>query len=327
MGQMNFPNEIFNRKQAMEKSKDIIHIASPLLQELVNKGIEILTASKEAGKDLPDYSFSLLNLFAHIIEMTDSIEVLISKACFYPLIPNLRSSFEALLAINYILHDPNEYYKRSLAWSLSYIKAEIAKNERNDPTTDRGREYYSKLKKQYNIDPDPSAPGSAAKNNKPLMDFLANPIFNPVEQEYQTKHNNTDNNGKAAIRKVDWHQIYSGRAAGIEGLAIKVEKPADYETLYRMFSEFHHAKNMDRFWGTDENNNPIILGFRNPKDKSDVIQLIEITVKFSWEATCYMVKHFCPDKVETMGLWYEDKIALKLKLLSKLKENIECTES
>ena len=37
------------------------------------------------------------------MEMTDGIEVLISQACVVPAIPLLRSSFEALISMEYIL--------------------------------------------------------------------------------------------------------------------------------------------------------------------------------------------------------------------------------
>src|SRR5205085_1346709 len=80
-------------------AKELIEIASPLLQEIVNFGTNALQRCHISATGGEDEDIAALLLYRQIIEFTDGIEVLVSQACVVPAIPLLRASFEASLAL------------------------------------------------------------------------------------------------------------------------------------------------------------------------------------------------------------------------------------
>ena len=73
-----------NRNRVKELAKPVIEIASPLLKDVIDYATIVLEkcqASKKADKEA---AFPLLALYAHIIQMADGTEVLISSWCGVP---------------------------------------------------------------------------------------------------------------------------------------------------------------------------------------------------------------------------------------------------
>ena len=92
---------LLDRELSKADAKEVISIASPLLQELVNYSTNAFArcATSTTGKENED--LATLLLYLHIIEMIDGVEVLLSQSCAIPAIPLVRSSFEALIRDNY----------------------------------------------------------------------------------------------------------------------------------------------------------------------------------------------------------------------------------
>src|SRR3990172_9897823 len=94
--------EFLDRERVKEISKPVIEIASPLLREVTNYATNVLDKCQTSKKADKEEAFPLLALYAHIIQMADSTEVLISSGCGMPANLSLRSAFEARLSIKYL---------------------------------------------------------------------------------------------------------------------------------------------------------------------------------------------------------------------------------
>ena len=131
---------VLDRDLSRVAVKQSLPIVSPLLQELVNYSTHALIrcATSATGARKRDEDIAVLVLYRHIIEMTDGIEVLLSQGCSVPAIPLLRSSFEALLSLQYILESESEYGQRSLAWLVGYVHERVDTYEHLDPETNKG---------------------------------------------------------------------------------------------------------------------------------------------------------------------------------------------
>jgi hypothetical protein len=118
------------------EAKNIIDVASPLLQELVNYGTNayVRCGTSASGKENEDVAAIILYL--QIVEMTDGIEALVSQSCPAPAIPLVRSSFEALLFLDYILE--LDYVRRSLSWLVGYVHNRLDSYALLDTSTIRG---------------------------------------------------------------------------------------------------------------------------------------------------------------------------------------------
>lgn len=98
---------LLSRDEVKVIAKPAIDIASPVLQETINYATHAFERCRTSKKGSLEEAFPLLASYLHIIQMTDSIEVLISNSCGAPADLLLRSSWEAKLAIEYILEKRN----------------------------------------------------------------------------------------------------------------------------------------------------------------------------------------------------------------------------
>jgi len=113
---------LLNRDLSQVSAKKIIDISSPLLKELVNYSTNVFGRCQALATGNKDEDLSIFMLFLHIIEMTDAVEILISKCCPVPAQILLRSSFEAYLSIEYILEKEKLYAQRSLSLLVVYFQ-------------------------------------------------------------------------------------------------------------------------------------------------------------------------------------------------------------
>src|SRR6185369_4224963 len=95
-------------------TRELIDIASPLLREVVNHA----TWAYARCQGEPSFEYiesecvASFMLYRHVIEFTDSIEVLVANGCSVPALTLLRSSFEACLGLEYIME--SDFRNRSL---------------------------------------------------------------------------------------------------------------------------------------------------------------------------------------------------------------------
>lgn len=185
-------------------------------------------AAMEAGKR--GEHIAPFVLYQHIIAMADGVAVLISQdRSAGSMVPLLRSMFEAVLFLEYILE--GNYEERSLSWFCSYIHKSIERYELIDPSTPKGKELLKTLGEEGTLDsfhPDP-APGTVVeKLNRVLVNELSE-----VEKKYKK--------GK------DWYSSLDNGPSNIRELARHLHKMGHYLLLYRHWSSTIHASDASHF--------------------------------------------------------------------------------
>lgn len=252
---------LLDRSLSKAQAREVIDLASPLLQEIVNYA----TVSVERCLDSPIYEtggesdhVAVIVLYLHNIEMADAIEILISHSAVGPTEPILRSLFEGLLSLHYILQNTQAYVQRSLSWLVGYVRDEIAANERLDPNTKEGARLQQSLTKEGGS----SLPVQAAEqttiqaNLTAYSALLAEPEFAPIEAEYARLH-----------AKKSYPAFYNlfGGPANLRLLAREVNREAVYDLLYPMASTITHATDMERFVHFSTDRTTEIARLRNPE--------------------------------------------------------------
>ena len=101
------------------------------MQEAINYATNAFQRCQESSKGAPDEDLPVLVSYLHIIEITDGIENLITNSCSGPIIPLLRSEFEAMITIDYILEA--DYSHRAFAWLVGYVYQRLSQYELFDP--------------------------------------------------------------------------------------------------------------------------------------------------------------------------------------------------
>lgn len=277
-------------------AKEIIDIASPMLQEIVNYSTNAFQRCQSSSKGSPDEDLPVLVSYLHMIEMTDGIEVHISQSCPIPAIPLLRSSFEALLAINYILEA--DYKRRAFAWLVDYVHDRLAAYEMFDPAHPRGKDFFAILAadeiSQYMKLPSfPDLPQAILN----LQSLLNKPNYQIAEAEYQSLK-------KARKRKPNWYSLFGG-PSNLRELARHVGRGAQYDILYRYWSRITHAGDLSRYLTRTSKGSPSFKPLRNTED----IKLVSsIAASLILDATHKVLVKFRSGEEASYGEWYMKEV-------------------
>lgn len=283
---------ILYRDFSMVQAKPIIDLACPLLQELVNFGTNTLVRCATSAKGDKNEDHALLSLYRHILEMTDASEVLIAHACAMPVVPLLRSSFEALISSEYIAEVPESYATRSLCWLLGYIHECLILYDLVDPATSLGAQFQKSIAADVTIQSLALPPGADfSKAAGKLRNLLATPQFAPIEEEYS--------NLKGPKK---WHRLFGG-PYDLRVLAHRVGKAAQYDFLYRYWSRVTHAQDFAPFIEHTTEGEGTIRGIR---DISDLERVASFAAMFMLTATREIIIKFRPG--EDIRSWYEREI-------------------
>ncbi len=226
-----------------------------------------------------------------IIEMTDGIEVLVSQSCPTPAIPLLRSSFEALLGIEYVLEA--DYERRSFAWLVNYIHQRINSYEALDPTYARGKEFGKAVSE------DEAARGielpsfeDLSKAIENLKKLLTKPQYQTTEHEYQQLR-------KMKRGSPNWYSFFNG-PKNLQELSVYLNRGAQYELLYRYWSRITHAGDLSRFL-TRGTSGGAIKSFR---DGSHIREVAKLAAFYMLESTRKVMGKFRSGETKHIKKWY-----------------------
>jgi len=293
------------RELARASAREIIDIASPLLQELVNYATNAFQRCQTSSTGKPDEDLPILASYLHVIEMTDGIEVLISQSCPVPAIPLLRSSFEALVTIDYILEA--EYQQRSFAWLVQYVHTRLKEYEMLDTSRKSGQDFLATLSTDkigdYMKLPPMSDLPQAIEN---LESLLSQPNYQTVESEYQRLK-------KTNHRKPEWYSLFGG-PHNLRELSRHVGRGAQYDILYRYWSQITHAGDLSRFLTRTNEGSPAFKPIRNLEDIKYVSgyaarQILSTTRK--------MLGKFRPGEERSFLKWYSQEISERFPTLAE----------
>ena len=192
------------------------------------------------------YPVVVLALTRHVCEELGAVGVLAAQgyaeACKLP----LRSTFEAMLGIQFILKADSE--RRGIAYQVAHARRRIAEYKRLDLNEETGRKLRADLKN------DPLAAGLAwPADTKPMVanleTLLASSDFAPINAEWQRMR------GTGKKKKVAWFALFGG-PADVEQLAKHLDRAAAYEFLYRDWSNAVHAGDCLRNFGKKTGGKP-----------------------------------------------------------------------
>jgi Family of unknown function (DUF5677) len=304
---------LLDREDAVERAAPLIEAACPLLHELVNHASLVFrrcTAASDAiGGENED--LAAFNLYRHTIELVDGIEVLFRASCVEAAVPLLRATLEASLSLDYILKE--DYTRRSLCWTCTYIHARIAAYQQIDPNTDVGADYTRAVQADDEI----SSPPRFFDSSLPvaaLRRVLDRPMLRPIEAEYQRL--------KRLLRgKLDWFRLFEGPRNRRE-LARAVGREREYLNLYGEWSRFSHAADASAYIRPgNEIGETAFLAVRSPHQMPHRAVLAAHAMLHS---TRLMIDHFRHG--ENLSTWYVREVREPWLALSRLHVTTTETE-
>jgi hypothetical protein len=209
-----------------------------------------------------------------------------------PAIPLVRSSFEALISLEYILESRQEYTRRSLAWLAGYVHKRLDFYDSLIPSSAKGAAFAQALRRDKTIRtvvlPAQSEVTMAIAN---LRQLLARSQFKDIEVEYGRRK-----------KRPNWYALFGG-PNDLRGLAQHLKRDSQYDFLYRLWSTTSHAQDFSPFIARTLRGESGIRGLRDPSQLRDVASF---SATFLLEATRIVLKKFRPG--ENIASWYEAEV-------------------
>ncbi len=289
--------KFLDREFAVANAGDLIAIARPLLQEVVNYSTEVfqrcLYAGHSSSIDVPAFA-----LFYHAIELTDGVEVLLGQSCCEPTIPLLRSTFEAVLSLKYMFQ--KDYELRSRTWLYCHLKSRKSFYRVLDSSSDVGKKFSERFSKEY---PKVRLESFDSSGLQSLTEELEAPEFGDIAAEYsRTK--------KDLKRAPQWYALFSG-PQNLRLLAEILSEVSDYDLMYRKWSMVSHAIDVARFRTGDRGR---IVGhqLRYPSKLTDYASQ---AVLFLVAALQLMMSRFRPEEYQH-GEWVKAVMTENIRLIN-----------
>ena len=287
---------ILNRELSIAHSKEVVNVAIPALHEVVNYGTNALMRCATSVQKPVNEEMAVLALYRHILEMTDGVEVLLANACAIPSIPLLRSSFEALLSLEYILENDAEYSRRSLSWGVNYFRRRLKSHEALNPSTEEGKRFAESLRNDQigaylALPPE----DQVQKGIESIRSLLKDPKLEAIESEFRSEKRKRN-------RHVEWYSLFNG-PENLRKLAQHLRRPAQYDWLYRHWSSTSHALDLGAFMVPSSHGEFFIGRLRDPEP---IPRLAIFAVRFAGDATRITLGKFRHS--EDISAWYNSNV-------------------
>jgi hypothetical protein len=302
------PDLTFIPRDIREDSQlsEILDYFSNLIDETVNFGsnaiIWCINSIKKGTEFIPVFL-----AYRHMFELLDAISILVRESCIDPCKIILRSIFEALLSVEYILEkDIKQRATDFLVWSRHQ---DIKIYRRYNPKDQLYKNFDAILKKDKHF-----------KNWKRLEIPNIEEQINTLSEIFQIEPYSDSEAEYQRLKKKNgspkwWFNLHGG-PKDIQDLSTYLGRPAQYEILYRQWSAIAHSID-------------ILKGKILIDDKSDVASFIQIrlptdaqfisifAVGFAVTTTQIFINFFAKEKIQTFKQWYENEIRDKYIDLTK----------
>jgi hypothetical protein len=297
---------ILKREFPRVVARNHFDFSDQILTELVNYSTNVLVRCERSSSGGIDESVAVFSTFRAAISIADSIQVLLSQGCIEPSNIILRSLFEHLLNLEYLLEDNAAFSKRSLSWSAFRLYDRIRYLEQLIPESKSGKQFLE-LKDSDTIAKDVSfveEAEDAERKIKRYQSVLNKPHFEEIVKEYKLGRKVVGKNRTVKFRF--WYQMFGG-PQNIREMAIRLNRGAIYSLLYSGWSRFTH--------GTEKlpyrivNGEPVFAPLRFPENFGEVVSL---TTTFM-TAMIYSLHQMYRPEDRAWAHWYQEEIADKLK--------------
>ena len=288
---------ILDREAVIELAKPVIDLASPILREAVNYATNVYARCSSSKRGDQEQAYPVLASYVHLIQMVDSIEVLIGNSCAAPAELLLRSAFEGKLTIEYILEKRSRSKKRAYAWLGKYLIDNIELHERFAPNHPKSKEFEAiynddqlRVTGEFPFIPEISEVIDRMKENLKKSEYAE------VYVEYQKR--------RKQIRFPEWYSLYEG-PRNLRELAQHLHQGVTYEILYRSWSKMSHFVDSGHVTFPMEDGSRVIANIRNPLR---IPSIAGMALSFLLETTKMMLLEYRSGEQVSFHGWWNTEI-------------------
>lgn len=266
---------------------------SSLLREIINYGTHYIHFDINIKREGKDNHIPTL-IFRNILELSDSISILIKESSIEPCKILLRSLLENILSLIYMLEENEK--QNALCYMVVKTNKEIKNFNKFINEEQSSKQFKLQVEKDelnFKFDKFINHP-DILKAKESKLKLLDKPEFRPIQLEY------IRTSKKPSNRDPKWYSLYDG-PKNIYELAEKLNKTIRYEFFYRKFSDSVHGQDVFKGMVSAGKDQGQIIQIRNFKDTqkvtSDAVSLLlEIF-------NLYVLKRV-PNKEKEFKVWY-----------------------
>jgi len=292
------PSYEFVPRHLKEEEPEVFEVLEKFskgIEETVNFGSLVFTWCNESLEGKADKEVPLILLFRHMLELLDSVSILIRESSVEPCKLQLRSMLETLLSINYLLEAERE--KRAYAFLVWHIQKKIKTYKKFDPDTPEGKEFRGVLKGSLLHDLDIGDQFDISETVNNLQKAFKKKGYKEAYQELKRIKNKGRKNPK-------WYELCDG-PGDLEQLAIKMKKRDYYEILYRQWSGYAHATDIITGKLEKTEKGTYLVSIRQPFEAQTVTSL---SISMALEVYRKMINHYVPLEITHYRIWYVEKM-------------------
>jgi hypothetical protein len=297
--------DLYEPDTAVAAIEPLARDACPVLREIISQGAAILArCSVEAehrsdGGPLDEH-LAVFIQYHHLLEMLDTVNEALRLGRAVGARPPLRSAFEALLGIEFILD--GRFEERAFAFLVGKVMEKLEWCDRLTPSTPARKELDAALAEdrwhRTHVLPE-------VENIDAIRDRLMSALEKPKWKEAANAWRVAETKNKY----VRWHGLYDGPTS-IKKLARAVGRPYQYELLYGPLSQTVHVGDAGRIFG----NSGGVVGFTCIPDWRQADTMMSLAFGIGVWAN-FRVLHHYRDEREWFWKWYAEEVrAMYLRL-------------
>ncbi len=289
---------VLNRDLARVNAKPISDVSSSLLSEVVNFATTAFAIVATTSRGAENEDLAPFYLYLHTIEMADAAQLLAKEACATAIVPLARSSFEAHLALQYILERSELFSQRSLAWTYVSYRTRRDTYHSLDPEHERGKQARADFENDAVLEPFAIPPEQVRAAAANLDRLLSASQFAEIAAEWESC--------RRTLKKssLSWHQLFGG-PGNLEDLARHLNRAAEYRFLYRQMSTIAHARDPSRLVRHIAGKAELPTLLR--AESNELRNISSIMARTLIATTHLLLNHFRHGEVENFKKWYEAK--------------------
>ena len=272
--------------------KEILDRLSKILNEAVAFGTHILkwdVVKKRPGKDNNIPSIFLRN----IIELADSISILISNSSIDPAKIIFRSLVESCYSLMYMLKEDEK--QRAYCFMVSKAISKI-KNCNKWISNENAHKEFLKSMDSDNLDADLKVffdHPEFTKVKKQKEKLLGKSEFNLIYEEYLRTKRELSNNP-------NWYSLFNG-PRNFRELTVYLDKALRYEFYYKTFSDNVHGTSIEKGFTNAGDGRAQVIQIR---DFENVQEVFSNSVAILIETYFVFVRKRVPEKESDLKDWF-----------------------
>lgn len=288
---------LLNPERVRASISQFAQVASPLLRELVNYSSHAYATCFDGMNGLErDEAIATVRLHLHVIEMVDSVDVLLRDGCGQGAFGPARGTFEAGLSLAAI-HAHTDFREASLAWLVGGVRREISTLEslKKILAAEGAAENTERLR---NVD------GEIKKLGRVLQRPHLAPIAERFSDEKWFRPLYGVSNQFALSVKLD--DLARERAAATGEELERFSRRDAYILFYGRWSSALHGSDWKRVVQPGDGDGKV--GIPEIRNQTVLPEVVKIVASLLLEATRLQVRKFRPDQADRLVRWYVQQV-------------------